>query len=122
MKVKRQSKVLRLTRDYLVVNCSQQRVLGCRKCDRETLIEIASHSLQLRWCSHCASQLLMTTFDEAGGNPTRSWRDIKKWVDNGSVQLIETPETTFIITFEPVQRRSAEAGQTAKRLINKEFT
>lgn len=121
MKVKRQSRVLRLTRDYLVVNCAHQRLSRCHKCERETFIEISSDSLQLRWCSHCAGQLLMTTFDEAGGNPTRSWRDIKKWVDNGSVQLIETPETTFIITFEPVQRGSAETVQSAKRLINQEF-
>lgn len=102
MKVKRQSKVLRLTRDYLVVNCAQQRLSRCRKCERETVIVIASESHELRWCSHCASQLLMTSFDGNGANPTRSWRDIKKWVDNGSVQLIETPETTFIITFDNV--------------------
>lgn len=100
MKVKRQSKVLRLTRDYLVVNCAHQRLSLCRKCERETLIEISGNNLQLRWCAHCASQLLMTTVDKAGVNPTRSWRDIKKWVDNGSVQLIETPETTFIVTFD----------------------
>ena len=109
MKVKRQSRVLRLTRDYLVVNCAHQRLLRCRKCERETLIEISSHGLHLRWCSHCASQLLITTF-EASGNPTRSWRDIKKWVDNGSVQLIETPETTFIITFDTVGKASRSFG------------
>jgi len=102
MKVKRQSKVLRLTRDYLVVNCAQQRVSRCRKCERETVIVITSESHELRWCAHCASQLLMKTFDGNGGSQTRSWREIKKWVDNGSVQLIETPETTFIITFDNV--------------------
>src|ERR1051325_7457601 len=94
MKVKRQSKVLRVTRDYLVVNCSQQRVSHCCKCERQSLIEISSDRHELRWCSHCASQLLMTSSDEKG-NQTRSWRDIRKWVDNGSVQLIETPEMTF---------------------------
>jgi hypothetical protein len=106
VKVKRQSKVLRLTRDYLVVNCAQQRVSQCRKCERQTVIVITSESHELRWCSHCASQLLMTTFDGTGVNPTRSWRDIKKWVDNGSVQLIETPETTFIITFDTYRKLS----------------
>jgi len=110
MKVKRQAKVLRLTRDYLVVNCAQQRVSRCRKCERETVIVITSESHELRWCAHCASQLLMKTFDGNGGSQTRSWREIKKWVDNGSVQLIETPETTFIITFDTIAKVSKLSG------------
>jgi len=52
----------------------------------------------------------MTTFDGNGGSPTRSWREIKKWVDNGSVQLIETPETTFIITFDTIAKVSKLSG------------
>ena len=87
-----------------------QRVSRCRKCERETVIVITSESHELRWCAHCASQLLMKTFDGNGGSQTRSWREIKKWVDNGSVQLIETPETTFIITFDTIAKVSKLSG------------
>jgi hypothetical protein len=99
MKVKRQSNLLKLTKDYLVIDCRQQGVLRCRKCGLQTLIVISSHSHQLRWCSHCVTQLTLTSFDDGTGNATKSRADINKWVDNGSVQLLETPETTFVITF-----------------------
>ncbi|HSB29535.1 MAG TPA: hypothetical protein VLE19_16835 [Pyrinomonadaceae bacterium] len=99
MKVKRQSKRLELTRDYLVVDCKQQTILRCNKCGGHTLVVISSHSHRLRWCSRCVSQLTLTSIDRGPDNGTWSRHDINKWVDNGNVQLIETPERTFIITF-----------------------
>jgi hypothetical protein len=102
VRVKRHSKRLELTRDYVVVDCRQQGVLRCRKCGLQTLIVISSHSHQLRWCSHCVSQLTLTSFET--DKPTQSRQDINKWVDNGSVQLIETPDTTFVITFREQAR------------------
>lgn len=99
MKVKRQARLLQLTKEQLVVECKQQRLLRCQSCGGHTLIVIFSDSYQLRWCSQCVSQLTLTSFDHETNHPAKSLQDIKKWVDNGRVQLIETPEQTIIITF-----------------------
>jgi hypothetical protein len=106
MKVYRQSKLLGLTTDFLVVDCKRQQLLRCRDCGRHSLIVISSQSHQLRWCSQCVGQLTLTTFDDTTGNPKRSQQEITRWVDNGSVQLIETPERTLIITFREPQSLS----------------
>ena len=99
MKVKRQSELLGITTDFLVVDCRQQGLKQCRVCGKHSLVVIASSSHQLRWCSNCVGQLTLTCFDEGNGSALKTKQQITKWVDNGSVQLIETPGRTLIITF-----------------------
>ena len=103
MKVKRHSKLLGITTDFLLVDCQQQGLVRCRTCGKHSLIVISSHSHQLRWCSHCVDQLTLTAFDDANGHSMKTRQEITRWVDNGSVQLIETPERTLIITFREQQ-------------------
>jgi hypothetical protein len=99
VKIKRNSNYLGITSESLVVDCRQQRLSRCQRYGNQTLIVISNHSHQLRWCSHRVSRLMLTSFDQGKDNPARSRYDINKWVDNGSVQVNETSERTFIITF-----------------------
>ena len=103
MKVYRRSKLLGLTTDVLVVDCQRQELLRCRNCGGHALVVVSGQSHQLRWCSQCVGQLTLTTFDDTTGNPKMTRQKITRWVDNGSVQLIETPERTLIITFRESQ-------------------
>jgi hypothetical protein len=105
MKVKRHSKVLGVTSDFLVIECNRQGVVRCHSCGRKSLIVIAGRNHQLSWCSHCADRLLLTTFADADGSPKTNRLKIIKWVDNGSVQLIETPRRTLIVTFRTAQHQ-----------------
>lgn len=121
MRVYRQSKLLGLTTDVLVVDCKQQAVLRCRSCGGHSLVVVSGQSHQLRWCSQCVSQLMLTTFDDKAGNPKLTRQKITRWVDNGSVQLIETPERTLIITFREPQPLSDKTIQNEGKLIMKNF-
>jgi hypothetical protein len=103
MKAKRQSEQLQVTEGFLVVDCTRQALLQCLTCRKKSMILVSSRHHQLRWCLYCATQLTLTSFDDKTGNPTIYRQKIAKWVDNGSVQFIQTPQQTLIITFREHQ-------------------